>query len=382
MKLREPDPFGNAMPPGMFFRDGIYYVKRQIGGVLQKQSTRKRDFKSALRRYHEIMKAWNDGESGWSKPGEAPSFEEYWRDNYRPAYTVRKTPLKSSDPKDLKFRDDQLVVGFLSTADARRPLTHITKTMCQKWANARRRETYTRKEGGELHTIAEGTVTREISFLQAVFQQAVEDGILEKNPWKSIEREDYATKERVLTTLEQEKLLRVLTPRYQRWMLFLLGTGLRLEEARGIMEATDLDFAKRTVRVTRKTRGRKKKVQDVPIIEASTLDILQEQLTEDGQLWHQNQQRFREVLSEAAERAGIAHLSPHTLRHTFATRYLQGGGDIYVLSKILGHSSVAVTEKVYAHLLGEDLLARSRHIKLGLEAQEPARVIPFERGKG
>ena len=44
-----------------------------------------------------------------------------------------------------------------------------------------------------------------------------------------------------------------------------------------------------------------------------------------------------------------AALTPHVLRHTFGTRWLQAGGDIYKLSKILGHSSVAVTEQHYAH---------------------------------
>lgn len=74
----------------------------------------------------------------------------------------------------------------------------------------------------------------------------------------------------------------------------------------------------------------------------------------------------------------MEHISPHRMRHTFATRYLQGGGDIYVLSKILGHSSVAVTEKVYAHLLAADLLSRSRHVQLGLQKPE-GKVLPLKR---
>jgi len=56
------------------------------------------------------------------------------------------------------------------------------------------------------------------------------------------------------------------------------------------------------------------------------------------------------VLAEGAVRAKIPSITPNTLRHTFGTRWLQAGGDIYKLSKILGHSSVAVTEAHYAHL--------------------------------
>ena len=40
----------------------------------------------------------------------------------------------------------------------------------------------------------------------------------------------------------------------------------------------------------------------------------------------------------------------HNLRHTFAGPFLASGGDIFKLSKILGHSSVAITQQVYAHL--------------------------------
>ena len=72
----------------------------------------------------------------------------------------------------------------------------------------------------------------------------------------------------------------------------------------------------------------------------------------------QNQQRLREVLAGGAVHARVTHLTPHTLRHTFGTRWLQAGGDIYKLSRILGHSSVAVTEAHYAHLLKDGLSSR------------------------
>lgn len=90
---------------------------------------------------------------------------------------------------------------------------------------------------------------------------------------------------------------------------------------------------------------------------------LKEQLEEEDKLWKQNPQRLREVLAEGAARAKIPPITPHALRHTFGTRWLQAGGDIYKLSKILGHSSVAVTEAHYAHLLKEDLVAASQQVK-------------------
>ena len=83
-----------------------------------------------------------------------------------------------------------------------------------------------------------------------------------------------------------------------------------------------------------------------------------DQLAADGRLWGQNPQRLREVLATAAKRARTHHLSPHDLRHTFGHRWLAAGGDIYTLSKLLGHSSVNVTEQHYAHLLKEDVASK------------------------
>lgn len=64
---------------------------------------------------------------------------------------------------------------------------------------------------------------------------------------------------------------------------------------------------------------------------------------------------FETNFKEYAMRVGLKNAHPHMLRNNFAKRFLMNGGDIYTLSRILGHSSVTVTEKAYLDLDNEDL---------------------------
>lgn len=136
----------------------------------------------------------------------------------------------------------------------------------------------------------------------------------------------------------------------------LYGTGARISEAVGLA-VDDVDRGSGTIRVTGK--GSKQRVVPIGSYALTALDgylvrgrpVLAAQghgvsalflNARGGQL---SRQSAWTILRAVADRAGITEdLSPHTLRHSFATHLLDGGADVRVVQELLGHASVTTTQ--------------------------------------
>ena len=229
------------------------------------------------------------------------------------------------------------------------------------------------REGDAEHAaLAVSSAARAVIAVRGLHAFAVAQGLADTDPAREVPPPSPPRRLPKAITLEEvERLLAAAGPgpddmsadprllRDRALLEFLYGTGARISEATGLdIDEFQLD-ADPVVRLVGK--GSKHRVVPVgsyavralqaylvrarPALAAASrrvsaspavfLNARGGRLTRQG-AWG--------VLHAAAERAGLADVSPHTLRHSFATHMLDGGADIRVVQELLGHASVTTTQ--------------------------------------
>lgn len=132
----------------------------------------------------------------------------------------------------------------------------------------------------------------------------------------------------------------------------------------------DIDLVRRTIYIPAEvTKGRKDRVTFFSITMSKLLNrwIRYKDTMQESELLFPTQRtngllsasNFERNFRQYLRRVNIdKNITPHGLRNNFSRRFLMSGGDIYTLSKILGHSSVTVTEKAYLDFMDEDFRKR------------------------
>ena len=237
--------------------------------------------------------------------------------------------------------------------------------------------------------VKEGYALSTIKIVSAVLngcmQQALRNGLIERNPVKLAElpRQTEKATRQAMTREQQALFMEYAKESYlYNFYAVMLRTGMRNGEMRGL-KYTDIDKKKNVIRVQRtlkyiegegyyedtpKTRTSKR---DIPLT-AATLQLLEEQRKFWGfKVEKMDRYLFCNELGEPLSRARVRaetdrivkriraaghdfpHITPHVFRHTFATRAIEAGMQPQVLKTILGHSSLAMTMDLYSHVLPE-----------------------------
>ncbi|MGH1570888.1 tyrosine-type recombinase/integrase [Methylobacterium sp. P31] len=247
------------------------------------------------------------------------------------------------------YRSNSRTLG--STFDALY-LDQITKRTIAEFVSARKRA-----------KVTDTTIRRDLAFLSVVSAAAQRWSWLDTNPvtasgGKRGLRES-RPRTRFLTLAEFERLMAAASPSLRPAIILAVETGMRREELFGLtVNAIDLNRREAHLEKTKTSAPRR-----VPLSHKAVATI--KNLLDDparprsGYLFcKEDGPRFNDMkkgFAAACRRARIENMRWHDdLRHTFASWFVQRGGDLYKLSRILGHTSLAMTSR-YGHLRVEDL---------------------------
>jgi integrase/recombinase XerD len=233
-------------------------------------------------------------------------------------------------------------------------------------------EALARGDGDGRAPASPATIHRKSACLRSFYRHLRRDGLLDTDPTATLSTPRRSRKlPQVLTRGEIEKLLsqpRGTEPaalRDRALLELMYACGLRASEAIGL-ELMDVDIEEGVLRA----RGKGSKERVVPIGQAAlkALRIYLERgrpglvkgapephLFVNFRGGHLTRQGLYKIVRRHAVTAGLAdRMSPHTLRHTFATHLLAGGCDLRSVQEMLGHADVATTQ-LYTHLSSERL---------------------------
>ena len=221
--------------------------------------------------------------------------------------------------------------------------------------------------------LARTTTSRRLSALRSFLAFAVRNGARESNPAEGVPAPRMP--ERLPRDLTVDEVFNLLDRiggedlaglRDRALLEFLYGTGLRVGELVAL-DVGELDFATGTVRVMGK--GRKERIVPFGTTAAKTLRswlVASEPLRRgDGDAdalflnlrgGRLSDRSVRRVLDRRLDEAAIhARVSPHALRHSFATHLLGSGADLRGIQELLGHASLSTTQR-YTHVGTEALM--------------------------
>lgn len=215
------------------------------------------------------------------------------------------------------------------------------------------------------------TVNRHISSLKSFFNYLVDESIIKVSPMEEVSSLKKAKKlPKYLSISEVNKLLNIplnseFDYRNKAMLELMYATGLRVSELVSI-EYSNIDFENSIIRIN----GKGKKERIIPLGEVASyylkvyLNDYRSKLLKRNtynQVFLNNhgkpitRQGFNYILENIRELTGITkEITPHVLRHSFATHLLEGGADIRSIQEMLGHENISTTN-IYTEVVNDVL---------------------------
>ncbi|TMJ32430.1 MAG: site-specific tyrosine recombinase XerD [Alphaproteobacteria bacterium] len=220
------------------------------------------------------------------------------------------------------------------------------------------------------------TVARRLSVLRQFYRFLLAERMRDDDPASTLDSPKLGRPlPKVLTRVEVDRLIEAAQAkggdggRMETLLEILYGSGLRVSELVGLpLGAAERDPTMLLV------RGKGNKERQVPLSDPARAAIAKwlrsraASLAEGeksrhlfpsrGRAGHLTRQRFAQLLKESALAAGIdpVRVSPHVLRHAFASHLLEAGADLRSVQLMLGHADIATTQ-IYTHVVPEKLRA-------------------------
>ena len=209
--------------------------------------------------------------------------------------------------------------------------------------------------------LAPTSVIRKVASLRGFFKWTTSSGILEKNPAATLEQPKTPQRlPKVVSVKEIDEMLHNnLTPLELVMMELLYSCGLRVSELVNL-KLNDIDLSSKYIRCF----GKGSKERIIPIGEQAKTMLQEYFLTRDLLVKKYNLTTKNLLIKDNGHfvtrqyvynfihaQGKLIHknISPHTLRHSFATHLLENGADLRVVQELLGHSDVSTTQ-LYTHI--------------------------------
>lgn len=295
---------------------------------------------------------------------------------------IKKQTVRPNTVRNYSERYERNIKGVIGN----KLLTDVKPIHCQKIFSDMA------DEGYKMTTIYQTRIA-----LYNMFEFARENDVLIANPCKKSLKSDMgkpSDKKEALTIDAQKKFLEaVVGYSYENQYRFVLQTGLRTGELIGL-KWSDIDFENRTMKIERTMEYRykvgewrvgppksKSGYRTIPLTDEA-ICILENQRSKNKSLklvpmeWKDivflcrkgtpvKNSTYDTGLFKYCDRVGIPRFSMHVLRHTFATRCIEGGMKPKTLQKILGHSNIGITMNLYVHITEDE---KHREIDLVADA--------------